>query len=135
MANERRVHTRVPIETKLTELYSPQNGRQSVQGIGKDVSIGGMCILCAVAFTQGQKVTMQFPLPDTPDTGETLRCEGEVRWIVRDSLAYLIGVQFLNLKSTDKKIIESIIKQQRSGDSLWVRLLSRLKPARKVKSS
>lgn len=117
----RRLHDRIPLDAQLDELYLSPIERTSTPGIGKDLSAQGMCILTSQAARLGQWVRLSLSLPNGQGA---LRCEGSVKWIKKDSLAFLLGIQFRGMNPVDKKRLNAYLKKSTGQDSLFVKILS-----------
>ncbi|MDB4946038.1 MAG: hypothetical protein JWP97_5572 [Labilithrix sp.] len=98
-AVEQRRYARAPINSPAT--FSPKGAGAPVQGLAKDISLGGMFLETASPAAFGAEVVVRVVLPGTP--GE-LALPGVVRWI-RDGG---MGIQFGNLGAKETHVITEL---------------------------
>jgi len=84
------------------------------KGVGKNISIGGICFEGEGNFAVG--TTMEVEL-DMPALDHAVSAIGRLVWVrpKQDGLKFVYGVSFLNVKDQDraaiKKIVETFSKQ------------------------
>lgn len=103
---EQRRYARVPIEAPLTFTVKGKNDWKD--GVGRDVSIGGMSIETAVTLAFGTDVEVSVQLPDNDDI---FTLPGVVRW----SRGGRIGVQFGLLGVRETHAITELAKKAEGG--------------------
>ncbi len=125
-ATERRRFPRAPYDSKLREITKIPNGERAGKGIGKDLSIGGMRILCTEYLTQGQLVLLRFTLPW--DLGG-IECEAQVQWVTKEKEGHMVGAKFISLKADYLKNIERYIEESKTKgkESFFVKIISLFK--------
>lgn len=124
MTPERRQYPRVPYELKLKEFSQLPDGKVAGKGVGKDLSIGGMRIVCSQYITEGLLVRIKFSLPW--DLG-VVTTEGRVQWVVKREDQVEIGVKFLQPRMEHVKSIERYIQESRGRgkeESFLVKIIS-----------
>lgn len=102
---EQRRFTRVPIDAPLTFTLKGRNDWKD--GVGRDVSVGGMSIETSVTVPFGAHVEVSVQLPGDDDI---FVLPGVVRW-ARDGR---IGVQFGLLGARETHVITEIAKRDSS---------------------
>lgn len=98
---EQRRYARAPIDAPLTFTVKGKNDWQD--GIGKDVSVGGMSIESSVVLAFGTEVEVSVQLPGDDDI---FVLPGVVRW----ARGGRIGVQFGLLGARETHVITEIAK-------------------------
>lgn len=96
---EQRRYARTPIHAALTFFVKGQP--QPLQGIGKDISLGGMFIQTAQPAPFGAEVILHVELPGA---SEPFALPGVVRWMRSDGM----GVQFGLLGAMETHFITEI---------------------------
>lgn len=99
---EQRRFTRVPIDAPLTFTLKGRNDWK--EGIGRDISVGGMSIETTERIAFGGEVEVSVQLPGDDDI---FLLPGVVRW-ARDGK---IGVQFGLLGARETHVITEIAKR------------------------
>lgn len=96
---EQRKYARAPIDTPL--FFFVKGDTSEREGIGKDISIGGMAVETETPAAFGQDVIVQVSLPGSDDI---LALPGVVRWV----RGKVMGVQFGLLGAVETHIITEI---------------------------
>lgn len=99
---EQRRYARAPIDAPLTFTVKGRNDWQD--GVGKDVSVGGMSIETTVTLPFGAEVEVSVQLPGDD---ELFVLPGVVRW----ARGGRIGVQFGLLGARETHVITEIAKK------------------------
>jgi uncharacterized protein (TIGR02266 family) len=115
---ERRVHPRVPVETRVRVEYGSLRG--FVEEVCRNVSIGGMFIECLEPPDLGTQLrfVLQLPAP----VSRQVQGAGDVVWrrapADSDGPRPGFGVRFTELPATDQRLIFRIVDHyvQRGGD-------------------
>lgn len=98
-AVEQRRYARAPINSPAT--FTAKGSTESILGLAKDISVGGMFLETAAPAAFGAEVVVRVVLPGT--TSE-VALPGVVRWI-RDGG---MGIQFGNLGAKETHVITEI---------------------------
>jgi type IV pilus assembly protein PilZ len=99
---EQRRHARAPIDTPLFFFVKGKEGE--LEGVGKDISVGGMAIDTKTPAAFNAEVIVHVSLPGSD---EILALPGVVRW-VRGSI---MGVQFGLLGAIETHVITEIARK------------------------
>lgn len=99
---EQRRYARAPIDAPLTFTLKGKNDWQD--GVGRDISVGGMSIETAASVPFGSEVEVSVQLPGDDDV---FLLPGVVRW----ARGGRIGVQFGLLGARETHVITEIAKQ------------------------
>ena len=102
---EKRRHARASID--LPVLFAVKGTETQGQGIGKDISIGGMFIETEVTAKFGAEVIVRVHL-HTPAGDQDFDLPGVVRWIRNGGM----GVQFGLLGALETHAITELTKNQ-----------------------
>jgi hypothetical protein len=97
---EKRAYQRSPIDAPLTFVVKGKHD-ESFQGVGKDISVGGMFIEAAKTAAFGAEVIVHVRLPGNT---KTFALPGFVRWVGDGGM----GVQFGNLGAVETHTITEI---------------------------
>ena len=116
-ANQQNVRSseRFDLEVKV-DLESDHN---FYTGLTQNISSGGLFIATSAIRKIGDRITLQFSLPGTPDL---VSVETEVRWIRENSALHRVdgatgmGVRFVNLSPVASAAITKFLE---SRDSLY----------------
>lgn len=103
---EQRRHARAPIDAPLTFSLKGKNDWQ--EGVGKDVSVGGMSIETGAAPAFGAEVEINVQLPGDD---EIFLLPGVVRW----THGGRVGVQFGLLGARETHVITEIARRSSPG--------------------
>ncbi len=103
---EQRRFARFPIDTPLT--FEVKGDTETRDGIGKDISIGGMFIETPSPGGFGQSVTVHLCLPGRDDI---FSLPGVVRWVKSGGM----GVQFGLLGAVETHAITELGRQFEQG--------------------
>ncbi len=99
---EQRKYARAPIDTPL--FFFVKGDTNEREGVGKDISIGGMAVETATPAAFGQDVIVQVSLPGSDDI---LALPGVVRWV----RGQVMGIQFGLLGALETHIITEIARK------------------------
>jgi type IV pilus assembly protein PilZ len=99
---EKRAYQRSAIQAPLTFALKGKQ-EQTFQGLGRDISLGGMFIECSQPAAFGADVVVHVRLPGA---NRTFALPGRVRW-VRDGG---MGIQFGNLGAVETHTITEIAR-------------------------
>lgn len=97
--HEKRVHPRVQVDL---DVVCERKDGPAVNGLAKDISLGGMFIECEESLPFGTQVTIVTRLPDAE-----LRLSGVVRWAKPGGL----GVQFGLLGAKETHALAKLLKR------------------------
>lgn len=101
---EKRRHARASID--LPVLFAVKGGDSHGQGIGKDISIGGMFIETEAAAAFGAEVVVRVRLRTPSGTEQDFDLPGVVRWVRSGGM----GVQFGLLGALETHAITELAK-------------------------
>jgi len=101
---EKRRHARATID--LPVLFAAKGTGSRGQGIGKDISIGGMFIETSEAATFGSEVVVRVRLRTASGTDQDFDLPGVVRWVRSGGM----GVQFGLLGALETHAITEMSK-------------------------
>ena len=103
---------RVDVGLKVN-VSSIENSKISIDGITKNIGIGGICVYSNKKLSIFDRVTVKLFL-DLDLKPEFISCNGQVAWVVKTKEdkeeGYDIGIQFLNITLKDKSKIERFIQ-------------------------
>ena len=102
MVEEKRRHTRVPIDIPL--LFQVKGRSRERPGTGKDISVGGMFIETAEPQKFGSELLIRIRLPGS---AQSLLLRGTVRWATSAGM----GVQFSLLGALETHLITEITRR------------------------
>lgn len=97
---EKRAYQRSTIDAPLTFVLKGKHD-ETFQGVGKDISVGGMFIECGKTAAFGSEVIVHIRLPGNT---KTFALPGTVRWIGGGGM----GVQFGNLGAVETHTITEL---------------------------
>ena len=103
---EPRRHARATID--LPVLFAVKGADSHGQGIGKDISIGGMFIETTEAATFGSEVVVRVRLRTPSGTDQDFDLPGVVRWVRSGGM----GVQFGLLGALETHAITEMSKEE-----------------------
>jgi type IV pilus assembly protein PilZ len=103
---DQRKYARAPIDTPL--FFFVKGDKTEREGVGKDISVGGMAIETKTPAAFGQAVIVHVSLPGSDDI---LALPGVVRWVRGN----LMGLQFGLLGALETHIITEIARQHSGG--------------------
>lgn len=108
-SEERRAHPRAVLKTEV-HLGSESN---FYTGFTNDISEGGLFVATHHVLPRGERMELEFSLPDDPTP---LKVLGEVRWTREYNPASDgapgLGFQFVDLSADDRARIEAFVKQR-----------------------
>ena len=96
----RRVHERYDRQLKVTVAHA--GGKLECES--KNISLGGMYLICEGTLPYGTQVKLQFHLPALK---EQAQIEGTVRWQKPDGM----GVQFGSLRAREVWALNQLFKE------------------------
>jgi hypothetical protein len=99
---EKRRHARVPIETAL--LFQVKGKSRERNGLGKDISVGGMFVETTEPAPFGSELLIRIRLPGAD---QSLLLRGVVRWETSSGM----GVQFGLLGALETHLITEITRR------------------------
>jgi type IV pilus assembly protein PilZ len=102
---ELRRFTRAPLETPLQFSNKKGDRRERVEGIARDISVGGMFIESQLPAGFGDEIVVYLTLPGS---ATELVLPGVVRWTRSGGM----GVQFGLLGARETHAITEIVKQK-----------------------
>jgi PilZ domain len=103
MLRERYHYRRHAVELPVTITKDSGN---TCRGVSVNISEGGMALRCDVRFKKGDKLQIEFDLPQKPGA---IKCRGEVVW---SDAKQLIGLKFLSLKAPLQKLLSFWLADQ-----------------------
>ena len=103
---EQRRHARATIEAPLT--FTRRGQGEWRDGVGKDVSVGGMFVETSTPAPFGAEIELAVQLPGDDDV---FTLPGVVRWVRPGGM----GVQFGLLGARETHVITEICRQQQAG--------------------
>lgn len=78
-----------------------------VESYAENLGMGGLFVLTEEPAKIGEKVYIQFNLPETE---YVIQCEGEVKWLKKQGERYLgMGIGFASLNDEDRDLIDNYI--------------------------
>ena len=119
VAQNQQQHVRASERFDLEVKVDLESDHNFYTGLTQNISAGGLFIATNAIRKIGDRITLQFSLPGTP---EPLAVETEVRWIRENSAlsrvdgATGMGVRFVNLSPQAAAIIQQFLE---SRDSLY----------------
>jgi Tfp pilus assembly protein PilZ len=99
---EQRRYARAPIDTPLS--FSVKGQSDDREGVGKDISIGGMFVETSTPAGFGESVVIHVSLPGSD---EILALPGVIRWVRNGGM----GVQFGLLGARETHVITEITRE------------------------
>jgi Tfp pilus assembly protein PilZ len=99
---EQRRYARAPIDTPLS--FSVKGQSDDREGVGKDISIGGMFVETSAPAGFGESVVIHVSLPGSD---EILALPGVIRWVRNGGM----GVQFGLLGARETHVITEITRK------------------------
>lgn len=102
MVIEQRRHARAPIETPVN--FVPKGEREPRNGVGKDISVGGMFVETERPAAFGAEVVVHITLPGA---ASTTALPAVVRWVRTGGM----GVQFRQLGAVETHLITEIARK------------------------
>jgi Tfp pilus assembly protein PilZ len=99
---EKRAYQRSTIDAPLTFVLKGK-AEQSFQGVGKDISLGGMFVEAQQPAAFGAEVVVHVRLPGN---SRTFALPGRVRWVRPGGM----GVQFGNLGAVETHTITELAR-------------------------
>ena len=100
--DEHRRFTRSPLRTPVT--FTTKGGRETLKGVAKDISVGGMFIETETAPAFGSEVIVRFHLPDRK---EEMVLPALVRWTGSGGM----GLQFGLLGARETHAITEVVRK------------------------
>lgn len=110
MGPERRRFVRIPFwfVTKYREYpYPVCSAEEFRQGMGKNLSIGGICFECRDQFQSGQIIEVEI---DTPALPQGVRVIGEIVWTKKEGPRYMYGLEFKEVKEEYIDAIREVVE-------------------------
>ena len=130
-ANNKRAHTRVPVELKVSYLSRGDLCRDLVT----DLSPGGLFIRTSKPLEIGTEFVFVLTVPEPSLDNAPVRLEltGEVKWVVHESQATEaspagMGIQFVFENDAEKQRVERFVSELMTsslGERLAKKLLTR----------
>lgn len=105
---DRRKHKRTTYDSTRREVTLHHGPQSTGKGVGQDLSIGGMHLLCTEPLVQDQNLKLTFQLPW--DLGH-VECDGRVQWVKKEDPSYSVGIQFLKPKTEHLHSIQRYITE------------------------
>jgi hypothetical protein len=104
MADERRVHERIPLRQATEVRFTSWQMYSLIYSI--NISQGGMSLELPAAQKPGDRLHVRI----TPPKGTPVEVEAEVRHCTAHGKQFTVGVQFLDLDDAKKQGIEQSIR-------------------------
>ena len=101
-SSERRQEERIPIES-VESLVTISDGQRFFVESMTDISPGGVGIEALQEFYADSRLTMFFPL------NFRVKIEGIVRWVSKKGHMQRMGLQFMDVTTKQKKIINEFM--------------------------
>jgi hypothetical protein len=110
MEKERRLHPRVIVNWHA--IVTTNQG--SLEGEVKDISVGGVCILCPEEPIAGEEISILLK----PSAQRSIPVIGEKVWSgifdIHYGKAFGMGVRFIHLSPEDRQYIAALVEEQRA---------------------
>lgn len=104
---EKRAHQRFPVEI---EAQIVADGF-SLIALTKDISRGGICLVCPKNLATGTELFMSISLVLGPDTfSESLELSGRVVWCTPIGQMFQVGASFDRLSKQKREFLDVVIK-------------------------
>ncbi len=88
----------------------------------ENIGVGGVCVVVKKSFQMFSPVELEI---DLLDTGNHIKCQGRVVWLVRRKLTetnkplfYDLGIEFLEIPAGEHKRLEEIVQRLVAADTL-----------------
>ncbi len=112
---ERRKYFRLKINVNLKWKKKDESKTESEevnQGLTKDISGGGICLMTYKKLASGEKLDLEIALP----TGRVIRSLGMVVWVseiespeASGQKRHDAGIEFLDISATDREEIKNFV--------------------------
>lgn len=123
--DDKRAYTRIPSEATVetTLLTYPLDAADGEQGLSKNISVEGICIITPKAFANGDILSLKIDLPgwqrykrnitaivDDTEAAAPLTAVVEVVWCQpSSSRGYELGVKFRDIYSDDHEALKNYL--------------------------
>lgn len=106
---EKRRFVRIPFWFVNKYRVYPYTVPEYREGVGRNISIGGICFEGDMSFPLGAKLEVEL---DMPSLDHAVRAIGQLVWIhpQADKQKFIYGLHFTNINDKDLSAIEKVVE-------------------------